>query len=50
MCGAPAKNLGSLAALSEGKGKADGGGGPELFVGEARGRNGRVLTRIEEEN
>jgi hypothetical protein len=34
-CGAPARNLCGLAAISEGNGKVEGGGGPELFVGVA---------------
>jgi hypothetical protein len=42
-CGAPARNFASLAAIWRGKGEGEGRGGPGLFVGEARGRNGRGL-------
>jgi hypothetical protein len=38
-CGAPASNFAGLAALSEGKGKGDGGGGLEPFYRRRRGSN-----------
>jgi hypothetical protein len=44
---APARNLCGLAAISEGNGKVEGGGGPGPFIGAARARNGRGLLRIE---
>jgi hypothetical protein len=43
-----AKNLGSLAAISEGNGKGEGGGGPELFVGVAGASSYAGNKRIEE--
>jgi hypothetical protein len=40
-----AKNLGSLAAISEGNGKGDGGGGSGLFIGAARAGNRQGVMR-----